>query len=147
MEINVAQNKNQKAYYSSKSEITYNIKPGLAELINRTIIDLSKSIDLTTLRILGILFNKQGHTKAQITETLQMWEEQIDEKLKGLKEQGFICDKRMTFGIDIFGGRRTIRVYYITELGRFLLHHLDMQFPGLWMTTSKKEVKTCEYSK
>lgn len=147
MKNNLEQNKSHKVTNHYRSEFTNNTKLGLVGQIDRIIVDLGKSIDLTTFRILMFLFEEKGHTKAQIAEKLKLWEKLIDEKLKWLKKQYLIRDKRMTFGIDISGGRRTIRVYYITELGRFLLHHLDMQFPGLWMTTSETEAQNCEYSK
>jgi len=147
MENNVSKKKSQMASDSNKCEITYYTKPWLIERINRILDDLDRSLDITTLRILGFFFDEKGHTKAQITLKLKLWEKLIDEKLKWLKKQGFIRDKRMTFGIDIYWGRRTIYVYYITELGRFLLHYLDMQFPGLWMTIKEMEAKNCKYSK
>ncbi|MFX0195552.1 MAG: hypothetical protein ACFFCW_05450 [Candidatus Hodarchaeota archaeon] len=129
------------------SRINRQRKQMLDRWINRTVADLGRLIDLTTFRILGFLFAEKGHTKAQIVVKLKLWEELIDEKLKWLIKQGFIRDKRITFGIDFFGNRRTIRVYYITELGRVLLHHLDMQFPGLWMGISEMEAENCEYNK
>jgi len=147
MKNNLEQNKSQKVSNPFRSEFTNNTNLGLVGQIDRTMVDLGKSIDLTTFRILLFLFEENGHTKAQIAEKLKLWEKLIDEKLKWLKKQYLIRDKRMTFGIDISGGRRTIRVYYITELGRFLLHHLDLQFPGLLITTSETEAKKCKYSK
>lgn len=147
MENNVSKKKSQMASDSNKCEISYYTKPWLIERINRILDDLDRSLDITTLRILGFLFEEKGHTKAQIALKLILWEELIEEKLKWLIKQDFIRDKRMNFGIDFFGNRRTIHVYYITELGRVLLHHLDMQFPGLWMGISEMEAENCEYNK
>ncbi len=147
MKNNMEQNKSQKVPNHFRGEFTNNTNLGLVGQIDRTMVDLGKSIDHTTFRILLFLFEENGHTKAQIAEKLKLWEKLIDEKLKWLIKKYLIHDKRMTFGIDISGGRRKIRVYYITELGRFLLHHLDMQFPGFCMTTSEMEAENCEYNK
>lgn len=89
--------------------------------------------DPISLCILGFLFPDKSHTKAQMAHKLNLWEQLADEKLEHLKREGFIHDKSVSFGIDPFGRKKTIRIYQLSERGRFLLHQLDTHFPGLFL--------------
>lgn len=134
MEKNAAHKRSEMAPEPKRGRKNRHKKLGLTLWLNRTVADLGKWRDLTMLRILGVLFGDRGHTKGKIAAELNMWTDLIDEKLGWLKKQGLIHDERVSFGVDFLGRRRTIRTYYVTELGRFLLHQMDMQFPGLWLT-------------
>ncbi len=89
--------------------------------------------DPISLCILGFLFPDQSHTKAQMSRKLNLWEQLVDEKLEQLIREGFIHDMSVSFGTDPFGRKKTIRIYQHSERGRFLLHQLDTQFPGLFL--------------
>ena len=100
-------------------------------------IDLS-TVDLHELRILGFLFPDRRHTKSQIATKLKLWEQLTNEMLERLRREGFIDDKCVSFGIDLSGRRRTIRVYQLSEPGRFLLHQMDTHFPELFLRRESK---------
>lgn len=149
MEKNVAQKKSQKFSNPYRSIIAYNTKSEIqiAGWIKKTITDLGWLIDLTTLRILGFLFEKKGHTIAKIVAVLNVSEGLICEKLEWLRKQDLIHDEHIAFGVNYYGRRRTIHIYQLSELGRFLLHQIAMQFPGLWMTIKGTEAEICKYNK
>ncbi|MFX0195556.1 MAG: hypothetical protein ACFFCW_05470 [Candidatus Hodarchaeota archaeon] len=88
--------------------------------------------DPISLCILGYLFPDRRHTKAQIASQLNLWEHLVVEKLEHLKREGFLHCMSISFGIDPFGRKKSIRIYQLSERGRFLLHQLDTQFPGLF---------------
>ena len=147
MEKTAAQKRDEKPHDPKRGGITRHPKPGLARWVNQIVADLSKRNDLTMLRIMGVLFGGRCRTKGKISAELNLWDDLIGEKLDWLKKRGLISDERVSFGIDFLGRKRTIRAYYVTELGRFLLHQMDMQFPGLWLTPIRTEALDCDYSK
>ncbi|MFX0209012.1 MAG: hypothetical protein ACFFDT_23715, partial [Candidatus Hodarchaeota archaeon] len=94
---------------------------------------------LSMLRILGLIFDEEhvrgrGYTKSQIVNMLNIWEDQVGLLLDQLQSQKFIYSEQKPFGMDLFGRKRKIHVYHITEAGRFYVHQLDTQFPGIWTT-------------
>ena len=106
--------------------------------INLAIPTSYKHLDLYTIRVLGYLFDEcghnRGHTKSIIAYKLNLLNNQVDETIDGLEQQGFINIERISYGTGLLGRMRTIRVYHLTELGHFFLNQIDTQFPGLWFT-------------
>lgn len=124
--------------FSNRSEVIPPTNSRLDRWIDLSVFEPSNRLNLARLRILGFLFTQsdqvRGSTKSQIAVTLNLLEDQVGELLASLSRQGLICNEPIPFGIDLFGRQKTIRVYHITELGRFFIHHLDVKFPGIWLT-------------
>jgi len=119
------------------SKIAEAINPSAKRWMNFP--NAEKQVNIHILRILGLLFNEDqtrgwGYTKSQIVAMLNVWEDQVDYLLDQLQSQEFLYSEQIPFGMDLFGRRRKVRIYQITELGRFYIHQLDTQFPGIWMT-------------
>ncbi len=114
------------------------LKTDFNKWINLTIPNLYEHLNFSTLRVLGCLFDEhghnRGHTKSIIAEKLNLLENQVNETIDGLEHQGFINIDRISYGTDLLGRMRTIRVYHLTEFGRFFLNQIDIYFPGLWFT-------------
>ena len=114
------------------------VKIDFNKWINLTIPTSYEHLNLSTLRVLGYLFDEcghnRGHTKSIIADKLNLWDNQINETIDGLEQQGFINVERISYGMGLLGRMRTIRVYHLTELGHFYLNQIDTQFPGLWLT-------------
>ena len=114
------------------------LKTDFNKWINLTIPNLYEYLNFSTLRVLGCLFDEyghnRGHTKSIIADKLNLWDNQMNETIDGLEQQGFINIERISYGTGLLGRMRTIRVYHLTECGHFFLNQIDMQFPGLWFT-------------
>ena len=114
------------------------LKTDFTKWINLTIPTLYEHLNLSTLRVLGCLFDECGqirvHTKSIIAYKLNLCDNQVDNTIDGLEQLGFIYREHISYGTGLSGRIRTIRVYHLTELGQFLLNQIDMKFPGLWFT-------------
>ena len=123
------------APYSLKTDKTPNIKLDQWMKLRST----DERTYFSMLRILGLIFAKEhargrGYTKSKIAATLNIWEDQVESLLDQLRSQKFIYREQKPFGMGLFGRPRKIHVYHITEVGRFYVHQLDTQFPGIWTT-------------
>jgi len=112
------------------SEISQQIFPELDRWIDLT------SVDLFELRILWFLFPDKRHTKSQIASELKLWEQHVSRSLKRLRRVGFIFDEYISFGLSINDKEKTIRIYQLSEMGKFLLYQMETQFPGLMLYLS-----------
>ena len=90
----------------------------------------TEQVNLPQLRILGLLFDEDqtrgsGYTKSQIVAMLKIWEDQADNLLDQLHSHELLYSEQIPFGMDLFSRQRKVRVYHITEVGRFYHHQLD----------------------
>ena len=94
--------------------------------------------DIFMFRVLGCLFDDcgrlRGHTKSQIAKRLNLWDDRVGEILNRLEGHEYLRSERVSYGIDHLGRMRSIMIYQLTEIGRFLLNQVDTQFPGLWLS-------------
>lgn len=97
----------------------------LGEQVQNTNQCLDRWIDLTTvgcyeIRILECLFYEKVITKSLIAAELKLLGQHADETLERLQKKGFINDEGVSFGV------RIIRIYQLSESGRFLLHNSNL---------------------
>ena len=103
------------------------LQPEIHRWINLT------NIDLSELRILWFLYPDKSHTKSIIASKLHYWDFQVLEALNRLRRIGLIYDEYIPFGVNLIEKRGKIRVYQLSEIGRFFLNQMDTQFPGLFV--------------
>ena len=113
----------------TSSEISSEISPQSFPELDRWI-DLT-AVDLFELRMLWFLFPDKRHTKSQIASELKLWEQQVSRSLERLRRVGFLFDEYISFGVSINEMDKTIRIYQLSEMGKFLLYQMETQFPGL----------------
>jgi len=124
------------SYVLDYTAITPQAKQGFDRWLKSTL--LENQLDIFMFRVLGCLFDDcgrlRGHTKSKIAERLNLWDDRVGETLNRLEGHEYIHSERVSYGIDHLGRMRTIMVYQLTEIGRFLLNQVDTQFPGLWLS-------------
>ena len=82
--------------------------------------------DIYTLRILTCLGAQDEFTKAKMTKQLDIPQNKVEERLSWLEGSGFVSAETVQFG------QRNLKAYHISELGKLVLDHLEVGFPGIW---------------
>lgn len=82
--------------------------------------------DISTLRILNCLGAQDEYTQAKMTKQLDLPQYKVEERLSWLVGSGFVSAETVRFG------RSNLKAYHISELGKLVLDHLEVGFPGIW---------------
>lgn len=85
--------------------------------------------DTVGIRILTFLADQAKHTRYELGKQFGFPRSQIENTLSALEQEGFTTVEM------IRTGRRTVRKYAISELGKLTLDALET-FPGLWFQNS-----------
>ncbi len=87
-------------------------------------------LDISIIRILTYLSDQERHTQDELSNQFGLSNSQIEDKLDFLKRKGFIIVETSLFG------KKKLKQYTISELGKFAMDNLEIHFPGLWFQSS-----------
>jgi len=83
-------------------------------------------LDISTIRILTYLSDQERHTRYELSKQIGLSHSLIEDKLNFLRDKGFIIVETSLFG------KKNVKKYKISELGKFAMDYLEINFPGLW---------------
>lgn len=89
-------------------------------------IDEQFLLDISIIRILTYLSDQEKHTRHELSKQLGLSRSLIEDKLDVLRDKGFVIVESIPFG------RKKVKKYKISELGKFAMDNLEINFPGLW---------------
>jgi len=88
-------------------------------------------LDISTIRILTYLSDQERHTRYELSKQMGLSRTLIEDKLDFLRQKGFIIVETSLFG------KKKVKKYKISELGKFAMDDLETHFPGLWFQSSQ----------
>lgn len=88
-------------------------------------------LDISTIRILTYLSDQERHTRYEFSKQFGLSRSLIEDKLDYLRQKGFIIVETSLFG------KKKVKKYKISELGKFAMDNLETHFPGLWFQSSQ----------
>jgi len=89
-------------------------------------------LDISTIRILTYLSDQESHTRYELNKQMGLSRSLIEDKLDFLRQKGFIIVETSLFG------KKKVKKYKISELGKFAMDNLETHFPGLWFQSSQQ---------